>query len=361
MHKYRQWARRFLLVAAGSLLLVALLNVVVDPLQQYRQASFYTPVYKSSRYLNPGLAKTHKFDTVVLGTSMIENCRPSYMDQVLGGKSIKLPLSGGTAYEEAQTLQVVLRRPEVTRVIIGVDLFSFKGDPQKLAHGPGSLPLYLYDNNLLNDVQYLLSLDTLDYYRYLFRNNFSNRKRKDPTTYDDYEYWAKRALFGEEIVWEQWQKGRFNTDFNARDFEFATLKTSFDYNLLPLFQQTPHVTFELFFPPYSPLAWIDTANKGALNDALAFKQYLVSAVQTLDNVKVFDFQDVAEITHNLDNYKDVSHYRPEINDAIIDAIGADLFRVDVTTIDQHIQQLMTQLDAFVDHYPQLQNDDDLSN
>lgn len=353
MHEYRQWARRFLLVAAGVLLLVALVNVVVDPLQQYRQASFYTPVYKSSRYLNPGLAKTHHYDTVILGSSMIENCRPSYMDKVLGGTSIKLPLSAGTAYEEALTLQVVLNRPEVKRVIIGVDLFSFKGAPTRLAHGAGTLPVYLYDNNLLNDVQYLLSLDTLDYYRYLLRNNLSNKKKKDPTTYDDYEYWANEYSFGEQIVWQQWKKGQFNADFKAADFDFSSLKKSFDYNFLPLFQQAPQVTFELFFPPYSALTWVDTANKGALNDVLAFKQYLVSAVQTLDNVKVFDFQDVAEITHNLDNYKDISHYRPEINDAIIDAIAADRFRVDVVNIDDHIQQFMAQLATFIDRYPQL--------
>lgn len=353
MHEYRQWARRFLLVAVGLLLLVALVNVVVDPLQQYRQASFYTPIYKSSRYLNPGLAKTHDYDTVVLGTSMIENCRPSYMDKVLGGHSIKLPLSAGTAYEEALTLQVVLRRPQVKRVIIGVDLFSFKGEPTRLAHGPGTLPLYLYDNNLLNDVQYLLSLDTLDYYRYLLRNNLSKKKKKDPTNYDDYEYWAKRATFGEETVWQQWQQGQFNSDFKAAEFDFSVLKNSFDTNFLPLFQQAQQVTFELFFPPYSPLVWVDTANKGVLKEALAFKQYLVSAVQTLENVKVFDFQDVAEITHNLDNYKDVSHYHPEINDAIIDAIAADQFRVDVTTIDDHTQQLTAQLKAFVERYPQL--------
>ncbi|MCK4502573.1 MAG: hypothetical protein KAU22_06020 [Desulfuromonadales bacterium] len=352
MHKYRQWARRFLLVAAGSLLLVALVNIVIDPLQQYRQASFYTPVYKSTRYLNPGLAKTHAYDTAILGSSMIDNCRPSYMNQVLGGTSIKLPLSGGSSHEIATTLQVVLNRPEVKRVIIGIDLFSFKGDQQRLANGPGSLPLYLYDNNLLNDIQYLLSLDTLDHYRSLLHNKFSKKKKKYPTTYDDYKYWGNRANFGEETVWQQWQRGQFNTGCRISDFDFVTLKNSFDYNLLSLFQKAPQVTFEIFFPPYSPLAWVDMANKSILNDSLAFKRYIVSAVQTLDNVKVFDFQDVAEITHNLNNYKDITHYRPEINDAIIDAIAADQFRVDATTIDQHIKQLLTQLEVFILRYPQ---------
>lgn len=353
MKPYRQWGRHFLLLVVGVLLLIGATNYVVDPLQQYRQASFYTPIYKSSRYLNPGLAKTHAYDTALIGTSMVENCRPSYMDRVLGGRSIKLPMSAGSAFEEGQILQVVLRRPSVKRVLIGLDIFSFKGARERLPYGPGSLPLYLYDTNLFNDVQYLLSLDTLDYYRYLVRSNLLGKK-KDPTTYDDYEYWANRARFGAERVWQNWQSGQFNRDFRAEDFAFSVLKASFDHNLLPLLQRHPQVRFELFFPPYSALVWVDLVNKGVLEEALAFKQYVVAATQTLDRVRVYDFQDNAEITHNLDNYKDISHYRPQINDWMIDSIARGDHLVNGSSVAQRQRQLRQQVQSFIAEHQELQ-------
>ena len=69
----RHYVRWRVLPALALAAVVGVFNFVVDPLQFYRQASFYPPQYSSNqRYQNPALARTQDFDTVVLGTSHME-------------------------------------------------------------------------------------------------------------------------------------------------------------------------------------------------------------------------------------------------------------------------------------------------
>jgi len=48
------------------------------------------------------------------------------------------------------------------------------------------------------------------------------------------------------------------------------------------------------------------------------------------NVKVYDLQVAKEITHNLDNYTDLSHYSGDINKWIIQQIKNDNYLTDLT-------------------------------
>ena len=62
-------------------------------------------------------------------------------------------------------------------------------------------------------------------------------------------------------------------------------------------------------------------DKGWLSDAIKFKRYL--AALNIDNLNIFDFQCATSITSDLNNYKDITHFSPEINKYIISSLKND--------------------------------------
>ncbi|WP_432820897.1 hypothetical protein [Trichloromonas sp.] len=332
MSNYRKWVHRTLMLILALLLGIMISNFVVDPFQHFRKASFYRTYFKEERYLNPGIAKTFEYDTVIVGSSMIQNFRPSAVDSILNTVSVKLPIPGSSAYEQSLTLDTALRTGKVRRVLFGLDLFSFKGAPKRLSGGEGSIPFYLYDDDPFNDLKYLLSLDTLIFYKYIIRSTLAGRDARK-LEMDNYGYWGDRFDFGSVQVLEDWKTGNFNKNAVTADFSVKVLKESFDANFLDHFRANPEVRFDLFFPPYSVLVWLDCREKGLLDDFLLFKQYVVSAVANLDNVQVFDFQAEEKIIADLGNYKDVSHYSPAINELMTRAIAENEYRVDPRSIE----------------------------
>lgn len=341
MITYRGWLSIFgiflfvLLAAAGTI------NYIIDPYQVYRKASFYKPIFDNDkyneRYINPGLARNYEYDSVIIGTSMTENFLASEIDQLLHMRTMNLAISGASAYEENQMLQVAIGTGKVKNVIWGIDVFSFRGSPSRLTYDEASTPLYLYDDNILGHYKYLLSSDTLgmdiDCLKFpaKFNRNFDKRF-----------YWGDKYTFSSTSTINEWKKGEFLNEAERNDYQIEVLKKSIDYNLIPCIRKNPHTKFYLFFPPYSVLAWSDCREKGILADCLKFKKYIFETTKDFKNVELYDFQDEKDITFNLDNYKDPTHYSHDISLRIINSIARKESLVTEKNIDKKILRLNSQ-------------------
>jgi hypothetical protein len=350
MNNSKKWLYRTLLTVLGIFISIILINYSVDPFQHFRKATFYKPFYKKSRYLNPGIAKTYHYDTVIIGTSMVQNFKPSYVDKVLSVNSVKLPLPGASAYEQSLTLGTALRTGKVKRVLYGLDPFSFNGPPGRFSKGEGSLPFYLYDDDLMNDYKYLLSIDTMVFYKYIIRANLFGKDRRY-LELDNYGYWGHRYKFSKEIVIKDWEEASFNRDISINDYDISMLKESFDANFKKHFQDNPDVEFDIFFPPYSVLVWIDTYEKGLVDKILAFRSYVVEFASKQPNVRIFDFQSIGDIVLDLNNYKDVSHYSPSINDFMIDSISTGAHLTDTQKDKINQVKLLNMVHENISRYP----------
>jgi hypothetical protein len=350
MKKTKNWVFSTIKIIIAIFSFLILCNFIVDPLQHYRKASFYKPFYKNSRYLNPGIAKTHDYNAVIIGTSMVQNFRPTYVDKVCGVNSVKLPLPGSSAYEQGLILDTALRTGKVRRVYFGLDVFAFKGPVTWESNGKGSMPLYLYDDDVFNDLEYLLSIDTVRFYKFILRANIFGID-EEKLEHDNYGYWGNKFDFSREEVLKDWRSATFNKSSPREDFDFLNLKNNFDANLQKHFQAYPDVKFDIFFPPYSILVWIDSKQKGIVEEILKFKKYVIESTAEEKNIRVFDFQTIETIVLNLDNYKDVSHYSPSINEFMIDSISAGRFLTDKQTSNRQQIELSNMIDAHVASYP----------
>ena len=315
-------------LAVSSLLVIGIFNYIVDPYQQYRKATFYKIPYENEKELDAGLAKNFDYDSVVIGTSMMQNFNIDDLKNILGYKKpIKLTIAGSSVYEQNIVLSTAFRHQDVKNVLIGIDFLSYYGSVHRYKHGAASFPTYLYDEDIFNDYKYLISSDTLGRIFEIFSKN-----SKDDWIYDYTKMYEWRSKTNDKNVLSAIKKkwnNRVAFDNEATDEEktLDCMKNNFDYNVKPLIEKHSDVNFILFFPPYSILAYKTYEERGQLEDLVRFKQYVVKSLIDYKNVKIYDFQDAGTVSCDLHNYYDLYHYNKNISRWVLRQIEDGMFLV----------------------------------
>jgi hypothetical protein len=358
MLAHKRWTRRFVVLALLLLVSFGLTIFIVDPYQHYRRATFYPPLWGNQRYFNPGFIKHYDYDCIIIGSSMVDNFIPSEVGRKLSMKVLLAPPSAGGPYEECVLLNTALRTGRVRAVIWGLDLSEFRRGARKLHYGPGSMPFYLYDDNPFNDYQYLLNIDVLlKDVRNALADNRQGRKADRARDMDSTHFWGDLYTYSREATVTSWHE--LMREHRAQDltqnFGLDSMQSSFDCNVMPLIERHPEVKYCLFYPPYSILYWIGR-DEDRLGTLLEFKRYVFSRTRGLPNVRVFDFQNVSDITFDLDKYRDYSHYSPDVNKSIIEAISKNQYLVTDGNIDEKISRLEDPVRRFTDSLDAAESD-----
>ena len=80
------------------------------------------PISTNARFSFPALARSPRFDAVVLGTSTARLLQPALLNPEFGARFANLAMNSATAYEQTRLLEVFLRaHPQPRAVIIGLD------------------------------------------------------------------------------------------------------------------------------------------------------------------------------------------------------------------------------------------------
>ena len=321
--KRKTWSILTLGALLATLLAISLTVIAVDPFQVYRLAQAYMPPIDRSTqvYANAGIARSYAYDSAVVGTSVTENFHPRLMDEALGGRFIKLCSSAGTAYSHALLLDLAFRTHEMKRIVYGLDVYSLIGE---LDETPTPVPLYLYDDSILNDVQYWLNRSVLG--SFLPRCLRAWGQRQDDTLRDTMYDWGGEYAYGEAYVMYNQSFPEPESRLSADAFtEIA--QENLAVHVIPFIEAHPGTQFDFFFPPYSAAEWASMESKGILEAMLALRGVCYDTLSGYGNVTLHDFAAHEAWTLDLDNYKDMLHYGPWINDAMTTAIAAGEFAV----------------------------------
>lgn len=148
-----RWARfiRRLLGTAGVLVVVVYAFIaLVDPWGML-PLSLPLPretVTTNQRFSYPMLARSPRFDSVVIGTSSARLLRPPVLDEALGGRFANLSMNSGTAWEQTQLLALFTRsHPAPRNVLIGLDMVWCESGPLRRLT-PRPFPDWMYGPNL---------------------------------------------------------------------------------------------------------------------------------------------------------------------------------------------------------------------
>lgn len=315
--KRATWARLTLGALISGLLLLSALVIFVDPFQVYRLATRYMPPIDNTTqvYANAGIVRSYDYDGVIVGTSVTENFRPTQLDALFGGRHIKLCTSAGTAYNHALLLDLAFRTHDVSHVFYGLDVYSFIG---RLDQTGSDVPMYLYDDSLVNDVKYWLNRSVLG--GFLPRCLRTWGQRQDDSLRDSMYCWAGRDEYGPAMLYS----ARFTPPETVlpADRHVNIAKQNLKTHLIPFIEAHPQTRFDIFFPPYSAAEWSNMASKGTLEAMLTLRGVCYDALCAYPNVTVYDFAAREDWVLTIENYKDTLHYGQWINDAIAEAVAA---------------------------------------
>lgn len=341
LKEYGMTGKRWCLTTAAMLiaLLAALIALVavVDPFEIYHRALFYQPAYRSDTqmYANAGVAKSYAYDSIIVGTSVTENCRPSVYGAALGGSFVKLCMNGGLSRDHAKMMEIAFRTHDVTRVVYGLDLFAFS---QYYTNQKAVTPDYLYDDNLLNDVSYVFNKTVL--LRYVPDALLRAGTTPDESARDSMYFWNPPVMPSREELLAELGDGALPTESRPADMLEGFTRDNFEQNLLPFIRAHRETTFTVFFPPYSLIYWASQAREGMLDVRLFQRAQLAALLLAEPNVELFDFQARADWTQDYGLYFDSIHYVSAVNDAMAEAMAAGDGRViDAAQIEENSRAL----------------------
>ncbi|MBQ7541594.1 MAG: hypothetical protein IJT44_04815 [Clostridia bacterium] len=305
----KKWWIAVLCAALCLILGAGAVNFLIDPLMQYRPLHpALTFVAFDYDYINPGLAKNSEYDGVLVGTSLAENTDMDKCETFFGEKMIKLIYPGGTSRNNREILDVAFRTHTLKTVIWVMDDTLYFNESGDLSH---ELPMYLYDDFLPNDVNYLLNLSVL--YNYSFKDVFNSLRGLSTPALLRGDIWGHSDAFGKDVV----LRGlRDSPQAEKRDVQYYQqhVRDNLEHNVLALLKAHPETEFYFCFPPKSIVYWYSAEHDGVIDAKFYSMEYVANVLLRQTNARVFFFADRMEWTTDLSLYKDSIHFKPEIND-----------------------------------------------
>lgn len=311
----RKFLKHFF-IGSGSLLLLCIAAVLLfDPFFQYHKPlPGLKAVLTDKEYQCIGSLKNFDYDSVIAGSSVAENYNNAWFDKGFDCTSVKAIRSYGATADLCYFLEVAFKEHHLKYVFYNLDPSALSADPVTTFESTGC-PMYLYDDNYFNDIKYLLNKGVLfEKIPYLIANSFIG-------DYDE----------GNSYNWAQWKQ--FNSDMALglyiRKPTVAEMKPADYYqenlngNLSLLTKQItahPETTFKIFIPPYSMLWWDNLYRHGDTESYLYNMEAAIAELLTYDNVEFYYFQNDREIITDLEQYMDILHFSPSVNQYICNSL-----------------------------------------
>lgn len=325
-------------------LLMAILStmvIVVDPFYHFHAPSDKDNIYiYNEMYQSPGMARNFEYDSIMLGTSMTENFRPS-MFKDYGENALVVSYAGGRSKDIAKLVDQAFKSSnKISKMYIDINDYQLCSDPDSVF---SDLPDYLYDSNPLNDVQYIFNIDVIS--ECINRLTTSSENNVDTAfTWDDPD------LFGKDKVMQDYYSSHSNQAWvNTEGYDKALVTDTAIkniYNFDPYITSHPDTEFIFFLPPYSAAYWYDLLEQNKLDEKLDMYKAAIEELLKYKNVKVFFFMDDYVVIDNLDSYRDLCHYHPSINEMMTKAMHKDSFRITIDDLSDRFEKLR----AFVTNY-----------
>ena len=310
--------KKKLLVLAAVVLLflgtVGTIIAVVDPFFVYHaplEGAYY--FVDNQLEQNPGMAKHFEYDSVMLGSSMTTNFDTAFFDEKLSCQMLKLSYNAAYPHDIDKIMKIVTEEKDSLKyVFLCIDIANYMYEPGTLSY---TYPEHLYDDNVFNDLKYLLSKDVLLNYVHEAYRQKSEIKVNEIYWHWQHMNYSKEHVLSNYVVPEK-------TYVQTGKYSMENLVENLETYIVPYIEATPDTKWVVFFPPYSMLYWNDSLAVREVDIKLEGIQFITEYLAGFGNVEVYYFQDNEEWICDLNNYTDVTHYSKEITDAMTEQLCA---------------------------------------
>lgn len=350
MHEIREkkWILFYIIFQTIVVLFISFVVIYIDPYFAYHKPN--TNMFKynlglgNERLVNFGIAKSFEYDAIILGTSMTENFKVSECESIYEiNHCVKTPVSGAKYKDINNICEMALKyHPDLKLVIRGLDAGEKYIIPTQDESEDLTYPYYLFDENKINDINYLLNKEVL--VDYCLKMLVERIRGTEPgiTSFDTYANWTVLFSYGRDIVLHDYVSGDiiFEGEGLSED-ERKIIKENIEKNVLSLCEKYPKTQFYYFFPPYSIVSWAELGKKGQIYKQIDMQRYVSEIILNAgyDNVHLFDFAMMPGLITNLDNYKDSGHYGEHVNSLILSLMDRSDYELTIKNYKQYYEEL----------------------
>ena len=351
MKQYKYAIYKFFTITIVIPFSLYILIFIYDPLQVFHKPWFRDLAFHSNMAEQAaGVIKNYKFDSILLGTSMLQNTSSFETSKKLGGKFVNLSISGSDFYERSFVLKYALKYKKIKTIIYSLDANAYF--QERMGRDEYIQTFYkLYDDkfytnfNIYLNTRYMKCLSTFsnsDNCIGSIKNlNFPGKwfnKKRDYSRFGGIENWFSINLKDKEInalkSIVNLEKGKKETTFHIKNNPIKYI----DDNIISIVKRNKNTNFILFFPPYARLEyalWIQKdVNKFRLHKKII--KYLVTQSDKLNNLKIYAFGE-EKFLDNLENYMDLHHYHKKINTFMLNSFASDFGLLTKSNVDKYIK------------------------
>lgn len=352
--KYKALVKKYFLLTGGICLGAAAIFLAIfstlDPLQFFHRASDAAgPLSANMRAQAAGILNTFDIDSIILGTSMLENTSAAEASAKLGGKFFNISLSGGTPVERAHILRKALKK-DLKNVVYSLDSYYID-----CMERDGRLPTYLYDDTPFNDLKYYASLGTL---KKLFQPHMGLTRHDHDRPNAWFAIPAEKNRFGGIEQWVANKEDPHVKDFLQHDLSRAAslsaaaerreahaaereerARAYVEKYILDIIKGHDATNFYFIFPPYSRFYYANL-RRNAPEDFFLHQEivrYLVERTKANKNIHIYGFED-QDFPDDMANYKDIYHYHQRFNSQFLDAIASGSHELTSENVEGYLQR-----------------------
>ena len=333
--------KKYLIRATIYLTLIFVLDIALgfinDPYMIFHKPWTDDKYYfKDMRKQAAGIINTHEFDSIILGTSMMQNTSFEEASSEFNANFVNISIGGGLISERGSMLRYALDRKYIKNVIMTLDVFDNYGEDK--SHTLTSNFSFLYDDSFLNDIKFYVGFNKAGYLfcgNLIFQNNcpFTVKNLNKATEW--YSDIVNQRRFGGVENWINYSddpqiKSAFKRIVSKVEGKPASIDKGrvlrgknndqflFKDNVLKYIDENPEVDFYLFFPPYHRLKHVmwkkyDPSQYEIYKNRV---ESIVSLAENYNNVQVFGYDNFSFVD-DISIYKDRGHYHPKINSLIL--------------------------------------------
>ncbi|AEP09634.1 hypothetical protein [Micavibrio aeruginosavorus] len=335
--------RLFFIAPAIAAILILIMGIF-DPTGVLHAHGFRAGIMKDMRQQAAGVMNINpNLDSIILGTSVLENTSSREAERVLGGAYANISMSGSSFYERHFALDRLLKTQKIKTVIYSLD-DNYLSQTREHSSYPVAQYDYLYNWNTLDNIKIYQDFPI---FKCLIKKEKKRKKcMSDDIMFDRPNMWMndpnENIRFGGLDHWfaannnQQVIDALSSISSSAQDIADgkqkqddaeeisknikATEKYIDDY-VLSYVRNYPRTEFHLVFPPYSRIKfaqWHQGNPKYSQTHEAAIR-YLAQAQKSLSNLYVYGYEDMKFID-DIANYKDTGHYHERINTMMLQSI-----------------------------------------
>lgn len=315
MHKKTALIQIAVIIAA-ELILTAGAVWLFDPFYQY-----HTPFWGLEAVLNDrenqmaGTIRNFQYDSLLVGSSMAENFDTDRLNDAYGCNALKVIRGSGSMADLLYYVEMAEERQELKNVFWCLDIFAMNA-PTEVGLFQDGIPPYLETDTFLDDLPYLYNKEIL---LQKIPTMIVSSARKINTGGAAYNWAADKTFSAESAM--RWYDRPEKAEWRIVKKEPALYEETVRANVKMLAEQLtahPEIKYRFLIPPYSMLWWDCAWVNGEDEERLYVLEEVLPVLFSFDNVEVYYFLNDRDIICDLDNYMDMIHYCPEINQYMLE-------------------------------------------